>query len=119
MDTTSDTASSRGHRTGVKLTLMLSAQETAGALSVAELILPPFFRHSATRRSLRSTDVIRVVAGTLAITVDDRTTTAEAGEVIVVPAGTRYRGLNPTCDPTVVLLARIRSTPDQRLAAGK
>ena len=84
--------------------VLLSDADTAGAFALVAITLPPYDPGAPPHTHPQHTEGCYVLAGTLALTQNQRTITLTAGTAVQVPAGVTHTYWNPTAGPTVVLL---------------
>jgi quercetin dioxygenase-like cupin family protein len=85
-------------------TVLLSDVDTAGAFALVALTLPPYDPGAPPHTHPQHTEGCYVLAGTLALTQDQRTITLTAGTAVQVAAGVTHTYWNPTAGPTSILL---------------
>jgi quercetin dioxygenase-like cupin family protein len=87
----------------VTLRTRVSNADTAAACVLLDVTLPPFWDGCALHWHARTTEVMYVLNGTLAYTLDDITTTASDGTVLLILPGVVHTIWNPTATPTTYL----------------
>jgi len=88
---------------GATAVLRATGGETGGTFGIAELTLPPHFRHIAPHWHAHTTESFYVLDGTIAFTLDDRTFTLGRGGFVMAPARTVHQFWNPTAAPATLL----------------
>jgi uncharacterized cupin superfamily protein len=80
-------------------TLVRSA-DTAGAVVLLQVTLPAYWDACAPHWHVHTTELLYVVHGTLAWSLDDTTTTASRGTMLLIPPGGVHTIWNPiaACD---------------------
>ncbi len=81
---------------GVTLTPRVSSADTAAAFTLLHVSMSPYWDGSSPHRHAHTTEVIYVLNGTLACTLDDTTTTASDGAALLIPPGVVHTIWNPT-----------------------
>lgn len=99
-----DRADDRLAHLGMTATIKASRQESNGALGLVELTLDPHFRNMVAHWHQQTLEVIYVLAGTVAVTVEDATFTAASGRVVIIPPRSVHHLWNPTDAPARLLL---------------
>ncbi len=84
---------------GVTMFTLVSSADTAGAFVLLDIIVPPFWDGCPPHRHAHTMEVIYVVHGTLACTLDDITTTASPGTALLLGPGVVHTIWNPTATP--------------------
>ena len=88
---------------GVMVTTRISSAETAGGFVLLDITMPPYWDGCAAHWHALTMEVIYVLKGTLACTLDDTTTTASSGTAMLIPPGVVHTIWNPTAAPTAYL----------------
>ena len=88
---------------GVTLTTRVSSADTAAAFVLLHVSVPPYWDGCAAHWHAHTTEVIYVLNGTLACTLDDTTTTASNGTALLIPPGVVHTIWNPTAAPATYL----------------
>jgi len=92
-----DTVENRA--TGEQVTFLTTAAETGGELLVVELLWPRPGHRAPEHVHPEMEERYEVVEGRAAFRIDGDERSAEAGEVVTVPPGTRHLAWNPTDAP--------------------
>jgi quercetin dioxygenase-like cupin family protein len=98
-------------------TVLLSDADTAGAFALVAITLPPYDPGVPPHTHPEHSEGCYVLAGTLALTQDQRTITLTAGTAVQVPAGVTHTYWNPTAGPTTILLIYTPGAPYEVVAA--
>jgi quercetin dioxygenase-like cupin family protein len=98
-------------------TVLLSDVDTAGVFALAAITLPPYDPGAPPHTHPEHSEGCYVLAGTLALTQDQRTITLIAGTAVQVPAGVTHTYWNPTAGPTTILLIYTPGAPYEVVAA--
>ncbi len=88
----------------VTLNIRVSSADTAGAFTLIEVTMPPYWDGCAPHWHPHTTETICVLNGLLVYTLDDITTTASHGTSILIPPGIVHTIWNPTAMPTTYLV---------------
>lgn len=89
---------------GGRMVVKLRDEDTGGAYSVHDNVLPPGSPGPRPHLHRRHDEAFYVLEGTLAVRVGAHTRTAPAGSFVVVPRGMIHQPSNPTAEPVRVLL---------------
>lgn len=89
---------------GGRMVLKASDQDTGGAYSLHENILPPQSAGPRPHIHHNHDEAFYVLEGELTMRIGTRSMTAPAGSYVVVPRGTIHQPSNPSAQPTRVLL---------------
>ncbi len=92
------------HLLDATITYKVTGATTHGAWSLLEYIAPPYYGGLPAHWHERTLETCYVVAGTMALTLDDHTITVSRGAVIAVPPGVRHTFFNPTAAPVTLLM---------------
>ena len=87
-----------------EMTVLLSREETDGAFSVSEYVVPPDGSAPPVHRHERTTEVFHVLDGTFEYTVDGDSHEATAGRTVVIWPGTPHTFAVPESAPVRLLL---------------
>lgn len=88
---------------GASYDLKVTGEESGGVCAVVESTIPPHFAGPPAHVHRRTTEVFYIIAGTVALTVGQKTMIARAGDVLRVPPNTVHRLWNPTAAPATYL----------------
>lgn len=88
---------------GVTAVLRATGGGTGGTFGMAELTLPPHFRHILPHWHAHTTESFYVLDGTIAFTLEDRTFTLGRGGFVMAPQRTVHQFWNPTAAPVTLL----------------
>ncbi len=88
---------------GVTLCTLVSSADTAVAWVLLHVTVPPYWDRCPLHRHAHTTELIYVVHGTLACTLDDITTTASTGTALLILPGVIHTIWNPTATPATYL----------------
>lgn len=88
---------------GSTITCKVTSASTGGAWSLVEYMAPPYWAGPAVHWHTRTTEAFYVLDGTLALTLDDKTSMIGKGACVVVPPGVRHTFFNPTASPVCYL----------------
>ncbi len=86
-------------RCGVTLRMRVRSAAPQAACVLLDVTLPPFWDGCALHWHARTTEVIYVLNGTLAYTLNDTTTTASDGTALLILSGVVHTIWNPTAMP--------------------
>jgi quercetin dioxygenase-like cupin family protein len=89
---------------GVTLTIPMGNADTAVLCVLLRVTVPPYWDACVAHRHAHTTEVICVVNGTLACTLDDTTTTASGGTAMLISPGVVHTIWNPTATPATYLV---------------
>ena len=84
---------------GVTLITRMSSADTAAAFVLLDVTVPSYWDGCVPHWHAHTTEVIYVLNGTLACTLDDTTTTASEGTALLIPPGVVHTIWNPTATP--------------------
>ena len=87
----------------VTLTATLRSADTAPAFVLLDVTVPPYWDRCAPHWHANTTEVIYILNGTLAFTLDDTTTTASNGTTVLIPPGAVHTIWNPAAAPATYL----------------
>lgn len=99
--------------TGAALTLLLSDADTAGALTLFRLTLPPFGQGDPPHVHATHAEGLYVLSGILALTRGEETMVLSSGAAVVINPGVAHACWNPSASPVTALLI---STPGAHAA---
>jgi quercetin dioxygenase-like cupin family protein len=88
---------------GVRITFKVTGEETGGAFSVSEAMVPPHFAGVHPHVHRQMTQAFFMVEGTLAFMLNYETVTVQQGSFIFVPAGVVHQFWNPTAASAIFL----------------
>ena len=97
--------------------VLLSDVDTAGTFALVAITLPPYDPGAPPHTHPQHAEGCYVLAGTLALTLDQRTIMLTQDTAVQMPAGVAHTYWNPTAGPTVVLLIYTPGASAERAAA--
>jgi quercetin dioxygenase-like cupin family protein len=103
---------------GVTLRIRVSNADTGAAFVLLDVTVPSFWDACAPHWHAHTTEVIYVLNGTLAWTLDDTTTTASGGTALLIPPGVVHTIWNPTATPATYLTWFVPGSAERHGEAG-
>lgn len=88
---------------GVTVTLKVTGEETGGACTIFEALIPPHFVGHEPYGHGQATATYYVTSGLLAFTIAQETVIVRSGAFVMVPPGTVHKFWNPTATPATCL----------------
>lgn len=84
---------------GQRVRILVAGEQTASRYSVVEVYAPPFSEGPGPHAHQDADELFHILEGGLKITVADQTTTAHAGDTLIVGRGTLHSYGNPFVTP--------------------